>query len=45
MAWHRFSDAVGDLAVELGVARMFGLGAYPFAAPHATAADLGEHPS
>ncbi len=34
MAWHRFSDAVGDLAVELGVRRMFGLGAYPFAAPH-----------
>jgi hypothetical protein len=34
MAWHRFSDAVGDLAVELGVTRMFGLGAYPFAAPH-----------
>jgi hypothetical protein len=34
MAWHRFSDAVGDLAVELGVSRMFGLGAYPFAAPH-----------
>jgi proteasome assembly chaperone (PAC2) family protein len=37
MAWHRFSDAVGDLAVELGVTRMFGLGAYPFAAPHTRA--------
>ncbi|MGH9134795.1 MAG: PAC2 family protein [Ilumatobacteraceae bacterium] len=34
MAWHRFCDAVGDLAVELGVTRMFALGAYPFAAPH-----------
>jgi hypothetical protein len=34
MAWHRFSDAVGGLAVELGVTRMFGLGAYPFATPH-----------
>ena len=34
MAWHRFAGAVGDLAVQLGVATMVGLGAYPFAAPH-----------
>ena len=34
MRWHRFADAVGDLAVELGVSSMVALGAYPFAAPH-----------
>jgi hypothetical protein len=34
MAWHRFAREVGDLALDLGVRRMVGLGAYPFAAPH-----------
>jgi hypothetical protein len=34
MNWKRFSKAVGDIAVELGVTHMIGFGAYPFAAPH-----------
>lgn len=34
MNWRRFSKAVGDIAVELGVTYMVGFGAYPFAAPH-----------
>src|SRR5690606_23645452 len=34
MAWHRFADAVTDIAVELGVTQMVGFGAYPFATPH-----------
>ena len=34
MAWHRFTRAIGDLAVEFGVRRMAHLGAYPFAVPH-----------
>ena len=34
MAWHRFARAVTSLAKELGVTKMVGLGAYPFAAPH-----------
>lgn len=34
MNWRRFSKAVGDMAVELGVTQMIGFGAYPFAAPH-----------
>ena len=34
MNWRRFSKAVGDIAVELGVTQMIGFGAYPFAAPH-----------
>ncbi len=34
MAWHRFTRAVTELAVELGVSHMAHLGAYPFAAPH-----------
>ncbi len=34
MNWRRFSRAVGDMAVELGVTQMIGFGAYPFAAPH-----------
>ncbi|MEO5725344.1 MAG: PAC2 family protein [Ilumatobacteraceae bacterium] len=32
--WHNFADAVSSLAVELGVAQMVALGAYPFATPH-----------
>lgn len=34
MNWRRFSEAVGDMAIELGVTQMIGFGAYPFAAPH-----------
>ena len=34
MNWRRFSKAIGDIAVELGVTHMVGFGAYPFAAPH-----------
>ncbi len=32
--WHRFCNAVTELAVSLGVVRMIGFGAYPFSAPH-----------
>jgi len=34
MAWHRFCATVAELADQLGVRRMVGLGAYPFATPH-----------
>ncbi|MGB0112790.1 MAG: PAC2 family protein [Ilumatobacteraceae bacterium] len=34
MAWRKFGAAVSDLAVELGVTKMVGFGAYPFATPH-----------
>ena len=40
MNWRRFSKAIGDIAVELGVTQMIGFGAYPFAAPHTRAARL-----
>jgi predicted ATP-grasp superfamily ATP-dependent carboligase len=40
MAWHRFAAAVADLAVDLGVTRMVGFGAYPFATPHTRPARL-----
>ena len=33
-AWHLFARTVGELASELGVTKMIGLGAYPFGAPH-----------
>jgi proteasome assembly chaperone (PAC2) family protein len=33
-AWHRFADAVVDVAQRLGVTQAIGLGAYPFATPH-----------
>ncbi|MEY5152028.1 MAG: hypothetical protein RLZZ551_577 [Actinomycetota bacterium] len=33
-AWLYFADVVGDLCLKLGVVKMFGIGAYPFAAPH-----------
>ena len=32
--WRLFASTVGDLAAELGVSHMIGLGAYPMAAPH-----------
>lgn len=37
MAWHAFCREVGDLAVELGVNRFVGLGAYPHGIPHTRA--------
>lgn len=40
MAWHRFGEAVGELATRFGVSRMVALGAYPFAAPHTRASRL-----
>ncbi len=40
MAWHRFARAMSELAVELGVTRMIGFGAYPFATPHTRPARL-----
>jgi predicted ATP-grasp superfamily ATP-dependent carboligase len=33
-AWNLFSEVVANFAAEHGVTRMFGLGAFPFAAPH-----------
>jgi len=33
-AWHLFADTVAQLAHQMGVVRMVGLGAYPYAAPH-----------
>lgn len=33
-AWRFFARTVADIATELGVRKMVGLGAYPFAAPH-----------
>lgn len=33
-AWNFFADTVGELAQQLHVTKMIGLGAYPFGAPH-----------
>lgn len=33
-AWRHFADTVAALAVQLGVEKMIGMGAYPFGAPH-----------
>jgi len=33
-AWRHFADTVAALALQLGVEKMIGLGAYPFGAPH-----------
>ena len=33
-AWQHFCGAVADIAVELGVTQMIGLGAYPYGSPH-----------
>lgn len=33
-AWNFFADTVGELAQQLHISRMVGLGAYPFGAPH-----------
>lgn len=40
MAWHRFTAAVSDIAVELGVTQMVAFGAYPFATPHTRSSRL-----
>ena len=33
-AWKHFADTVAALAVQLGVEKMIGMGAYPYGAPH-----------
>lgn len=33
-AWRLFADCVAELAQQMGVTRLVGLGAYPFGAPH-----------
>jgi PAC2 family len=33
-AWHRFLDSLVEVAAMLGVTKVVGLGAYPFATPH-----------
>lgn len=38
--WRLFASALADLAVQLGVVHMVGLGAYPMAAPHTRTAQL-----
>ncbi len=38
--WRYFADTVGELASQLGVVRMIGLGAYPFGAPHTRSVGL-----
>jgi len=39
-AWERFAAAVTEAATSLGVVKMIGLGAYPFASPHTRPARL-----
>jgi hypothetical protein len=34
MAWSRFAQSAADLAVEFGVTKAIGIGAYPLAVPH-----------
>lgn len=38
--WNHFSSVVGELAEQLRVRKMIGLGAYPFATPHTRAVNL-----
>lgn len=38
--WNHFSTVVADLAQQLNVRKMIGLGAYPFATPHTRAVNL-----
>ena len=33
-AWQHFSETVASLAIQMGVEKMIGMGAYPFGAPH-----------
>lgn len=39
-SWQLFANTVGELATQLGVRRMYGLGAYPYGAPHTRAVGL-----
>ena len=38
--WNHFAAVVSDLATQLNVRKMIGLGAYPFATPHTRAVNL-----
>ena len=38
--WNHFAAVVGELAVQLRVRKMIGIGAYPFATPHTRAVNL-----
>lgn len=38
--WNHFTAVVGELASQLGVRKMIGLGAYPFATPHTRAVNI-----
>ena len=38
--WNHFAASVGQLATQLGVRKMIGLGAYPFATPHTRAVNI-----
>jgi hypothetical protein len=38
--WNHFAAVVGELATQLRVRKMIGLGAYPFATPHTRAVNL-----
>ncbi len=38
--WNHFGAIVGELATQLGVRKMIGLGAYPFATPHTRPVNL-----
>ncbi len=38
--WNQFANCVAELSVQLGVRKMIGLGAYPFATPHTRAVNL-----
>ncbi|CAN5792115.1 PAC2 family protein [soil metagenome] len=40
MFWHRFAERIGQLALDFGVSKMVGLGAYPYAVPHTRAPRL-----
>ncbi len=39
-SWQLFANTVGELSTQLGVRRMFGLGAYPYGAPHTRAVGM-----
>ncbi len=38
--WNQFAAVLGNLSTELGVRKMIGLGAYPFATPHTRAVNI-----
>lgn len=39
-SWQLFAKTVGEIATQLGVRQMFGLGAYPYGAPHTRAVGI-----